>query len=206
MDREDNNWWQNGGQKSTPSTEREEGEKRRLVGGPISTHDPFPSPSLLRFRPTTESLVISRCSIDKLFRACCTRAAGAFQRGAAAGAPPRPHQHLSSVYFPMISPSTNPPPTLVPRSSLFSFRFVFPPATSPSPRGLLHTVYRQQGGEIETQQLPFRKRMFRAAIVIRSSTFFVMLFVFRSGLPLGRETRCGNKGWFFCFLVPVVTS
>lgn len=184
------------------------GGREKKVGWRADFHARPLSFSLpLRFRPTTESLVISRCSIDKLFRACCTRAAGAFQRGAAAaGAPPRPHQHLSSVYFPMISPSTNPPPTLVPRSSLFSFRFVFPPATSPSPRGLLRTVYRQQGGEIETQQLPFRKRMFRAAIVIRSSTFFVMLFVFRSGLPLGRETRCGNKGWFFCFLVPVVTS
>lgn len=188
-DREDNNWWQNGGQKSTSSTERE--EKSWLVGGPISMHDPFPSPSL-RFRPTTESPVISSVARSiKLFRACCTRAAGAcaFQRGAAAGAPPRPHQHLSSVYFPMISPPFHQPSLPL---FLFSFlRFVFPRPTSPSPRGLLHTVYRQQGGEIETQQLPFRKRMFRATIIIRSSTFFVMRVCF----SVRFVARAWNQVW-----------
>lgn len=51
------------------------------------------------------------CSIDKLSRACCTRAgACAFQRGVrAAGARTRPHKaNTFLVYFPTISPQSSP--------------------------------------------------------------------------------------------------
>lgn len=57
--------------------------ERRKLGEPISIRRAA-TPSLPRFRPTTQfrNFTRLRCSIDKLFRACCTRAgACAFQRG-----------------------------------------------------------------------------------------------------------------------------
>lgn len=167
-------------------------------------HDPFPSPSL-RFRPTTESPVISSVARSiKLFRACCTRAAGAcaFQRGAAAGAPPRPHQHLSSVYFPMISP-----PFHQPSLPLFLFSFLRFLDQLPLPRGGCCTRF--IGNRVERSKhsnYPFENECFARRLLSGLRLFSLCVFVFRSGLSLGRETRCGNKGWlFFCFLVPVVT-
>lgn len=115
------------GRQTTPSTdeERKLGRRTNFHTSWRNSRQPLSSPR--RFRPTTEfrNFTRLRCSIDKLFRACCTRAgACAFQRGALqvhTTTPPQANTFL--VYFPMISPQSS-LTFATPSLSLFLFCFV----------------------------------------------------------------------------------
>lgn len=164
-----------------------------MVGEPISIRrgairgNPLPVSG-----PPLDSVISPGCvcSIDKLSRACCTRAgACAFQRGVrAAGARTRPHKaNTFLVYFPTISPQSSP---CNPR--LFSlFRFSGG-GTTTAQAGRLST----EGGEIGNY--PFECGDYLAIFPPSLSTFWLLRLVcFCSRLSFARETRCGNKGWFF---------
>lgn len=97
------------------------------------------------------------------------------------------------VYFPMISPQSS--------LSFFLFCFVSARGTTPIHGG----GWRNRAGN---SNYPFETNVSRGDYPAPPllSTFWLLRVVpfvwpacFCPRLSFGRETRCGNKGWFFCF-------
>lgn len=154
--------------KRHPSTEWN--GRGKLVGEPISIRrgairgNPLPVSG-----PPLDSVISPGCvcSIDKLSRACCTRAgACAFQRGVrAAGARTRPHKaNTFLVYFPTISPQSSPC----------------------NPR--LFSLFRFSGGGTTTAQAG-RRRVEKSAITLSN-----VAIIWPSSLP--RFRLFGYYAWF----------
>lgn len=175
--------------------------ERRKLGEPISIRRAA-TPSLPRFRPTTQfrNFTRLRCSIDKLFRACCTRAgACAFQRGVHCRCT---HPRLTPFLFIFQWLVRNPP-------SLFSCFVSFQHGEQPQSTG--------EGGEIGLETaITLSKRTFHGAIIRPLPCFrlfgYYVLFRLFGQLVFARDCRSGVKpgveikGGSFVFFVAVVTS